>query len=136
MRKFIILVLFLPFLCLGQTGSTQAFQPVGLDQAITVGTSCTPAQIPTIGAPVNVPLVSVMLTNTGTVVAYIAVGPTQSSVTSPSIAAGGSGTLGTAANTTPVLANGVVFTVPDGSWICGITASGTTTVHVQAGRGQ
>lgn len=134
--KLLTLLLLLPLACLAQTGSTQAFQAVGGDQAVTVGTTCTPAQIPTIGAPVNAPLVSLMLTNTGTAVAYVAVGPTQASVTSPTIAAGGSGTLGAAANTTPVLSNGVVFTAPDGSWICAVTASSTTTLHVQAGRGQ
>lgn len=136
MRKLLLLLLLPPLACLAQTGATQAFQPVGPDQAVAVGTSCTPAQIPVIGAPVNAPLVSVMLTNTGAGVAYVALGPTQASVTAPTIAAGGSGTLGTAANTTPVLSNGVVFTVPDGSWICAVTASSTTTLHVQAGRGQ
>lgn len=134
--KLITLLLLLPLVCLAQTGSTQAFQPVGFDYAITVGTSCTPAQIPAIGAPVNAPLVSLMLTNTGATVAYVAVGPTQASVTSPTVATGGSGILGAAANTTPVLSNGVVFTAPDASWICVVTASGSTTVHVQAGRGQ
>jgi hypothetical protein len=77
-----------------------------------------------------------MLTNTSSTVANVALGATAASVTSPTIATPGSGAIGASGNTTPILNNSVIFTVADAPWICAITASGSTTLHVQLGRGQ
>jgi hypothetical protein len=133
MRKILaVLLLFICGFAQAQVAQTSAFNPTGKTITFTANTSGsipTPVQATGAGGPSGNS--QYLITNTGSNIAFVSWGTSAEATANCVIPTG------TAQLSVPVLAfSQVILTLPNSAFFCGITASGTSVIYVQAGAGQ